>query len=885
MHITKVELENIKSHAEATFEFERGTTAITGENGAGKTTIIEAIAWTLFDLLDYKKDDFVRHGEKKGSVRVTFESGLDERLYTVYRDTGTGYYVFDPALGARIADKKEEVSRFLWQHLGVEPGTDLESLFRRAIGVPQGTFTAIFLETPAERKRAFDKLLKVEEYRQGAEELLRTARFIEQQIQGVTVKIARAEGEISRMESVDVEHKMLAEKAAILSRELDEARDQFSKKQNVVSLLDEMERRVSSLQSAHDALKSEVQRVEIELKHRENEVKQARAASEAIQAARPDAEKHAAALGRLKELERERTARENLRLQLSKIETALASVVSEQKHIQERLENIQNAHAELEALRPKAVEQEKLEQEILGLRELVTQGRAKHERVAKLQGTLERYRKLYADNRKELAEIDAGTKDVPDFEMLSRQDAEIVSNIARFKAELERDLQFQKEIKNGLCPVLSQKCLNLKEGQTLDGFINSQFVELKRRITTLENEHLRTTARLKESREADNMRARRATVERRGEEIIDEGKRFREENDLLEKEIAGLSETESQLAKADTSLSSLDNPKARIKALENDTSREGELRRNISKIEQNLERLESERRILVEQLESYKDLDSQISEANEMRDATAKAHATVLANEAVASSLAERVEAQALAEKALDESRSQFAAGTEELAAVSKEYDSNRHAAERKELQDLQQKQAELRATFEAAKRREDELAAELGRLTEIRLAMQAEFRERERHEATAEATEFIRTTLKEAAPLVARNYVYRVSLEANQMFREISGNAEQTLKWGEDYGIFLEEAGYDRPFISLSGGEQMAAALSVRLALLKQLTDIRIAFFDEPTTNMDAERRENLAQQIGRIGHFDQLFVISHDDTFEGYMDHEIRVGEQAIQ
>jgi DNA repair protein SbcC/Rad50 len=137
MHITRIELEDIKSHAESKFEFQRGTTAITGANGAGKTTLIEAIAWALFDLLDYKKDDFVRRGAKKGSVRVGFESGLDGREYTVYRDTGTGYYIYDNQLKTRIAEKKEEVARFLWQHLGVEAGTDLEALFRRAIGVPQ----------------------------------------------------------------------------------------------------------------------------------------------------------------------------------------------------------------------------------------------------------------------------------------------------------------------------------------------------------------------------------------------------------------------------------------------------------------------------------------------------------------------------------------------------------------------------------------------------------------------------------------------------------------------------------------------------------------------------------------------------------------------------
>jgi exonuclease SbcC len=71
-----------------------------------------------------------------------------------------------------------------------------------------------------------------------------------------------------------------------------------------------------------------------------------------------------------------------------------------------------------------------------------------------------------------------------------------------------------------------------------------------------------------------------------------------------------------------------------------------------------------------------------------------------------------------------------------------------------------------------------------------------------------------------------------------------------------------------------------MAAAMSIRLALLKQLSDIRIAFFDEPTVNMDAERRERLAQQIGLVQHFDQLFVISHDDTFEENVDHIIHIG-----
>ncbi|HEX8035952.1 MAG TPA: hypothetical protein VF510_19000, partial [Ktedonobacterales bacterium] len=81
------------------------------------------------------------------------------------------------------------------------------------------------------------------------------------------------------------------------------------------------------------------------------------------------------------------------------------------------------------------------------------------------------------------------------------------------------------------------------------------------------------------------------------------------------------------------------------------------------------------------------------------------------------------------------------------------------------------------------------------------------------------------------------------------------------------------------RTFAQLSGGEQMSAALAVRLALLRSLTRLDIAFFDEPTQNMDDERRGNLADQIRRVRGFDQLIVISHDDTFEQGLDSVIHL------
>lgn len=880
MHITKIELTDIKSHADSTFEFSRGSTAISGENGAGKTTLIEAVAWTLFDLLDYKKDDFVRRGAKKGIARVTFESGLDERLYTVYRDTGTGYYVYDPALKLRIADKKEEVCRFLWQHLGVEAGTDLDSLFRRAIGVPQGTFTAIFLETGLERKKAFDKLLKVEEYRRGADELLKTSRYLDQKIAEIREKIAHAEGQLARIGIVETEHQNFAAESDRLNSALEILNSEAEVKIELVTVLDDKETRINELKTSFDSRNTEKSRAEFILGQKQNERETARAAAASVDNVSADAEKHVEILGRLKEFERERLERDRLRIELAKVEAALVSVNADQKHFQRDLENASKAHKAIEDLKLAAADQERLEDAVEKLRNSLAHSTAAANQVKSLDEKIERLRESYRANSSQLSEAESKAKDAGKFDGLQKRDAEIVREMARLQANLERDENFQTEIQNGLCPILSQKCLNLKEGETLSAFVSSQFGEVKMQITVLQREQITVSSSLKTSRDAEKYLAQLSTLRERAREIGEEGKRLKEERDELQKRLENLPKVETGLAAAEVSLKALDDPRGRIKILEREANREIELRLHLTESEKNLERLESDRRILVEQLESYKDLDSQWAEAVEIRDNTDEAHRIFLANDALAKSLESRETDFASAETELNEIKIKLEVAEREYENAGKDYNREHHLSERVTLRELQNRQAETRATFEAAKRRAAELAAELELLAEIRKSMQGELKEKDRLEKIAETTTFIRDTLKEAAPRVARNYVHFVSLEANQMFREISGNPELTLKWTEDYAIVLEENGHDRPFIALSGGEQMAAALSVRLALLKQLSDIRIAFFDEPTTNMDAERRENLAMQISQIKHFDQLFVISHDDTFHGYMDNEVTVG-----
>ncbi|MEL6139863.1 MAG: SMC family ATPase, partial [Cyanobacteria bacterium J06628_6] len=185
MHLISISLTNFKAHQDRHFDFELGTNAICGENGAGKTSLLEGIAWTLFNYQgNYTKEDLIRNGSKSAQVRVAFVSDRDGRTYEVERCTTRGYTLFDPQLNERLPYTriKDEVMPWLRQHLGVPAGTDLGQLFANTVGVPQGTFTADFLLTPTDRKPVFDNVLKVQEYQQVYKQSIGLKRLAEAEV-------------------------------------------------------------------------------------------------------------------------------------------------------------------------------------------------------------------------------------------------------------------------------------------------------------------------------------------------------------------------------------------------------------------------------------------------------------------------------------------------------------------------------------------------------------------------------------------------------------------------------------------------------------------------------------------------------------------------------
>ena len=1009
MLIAKVELENIKSYESGSFEFGPGVTAISGPNGSGKTTILEAISWALFDQLPYKKEDFLRRGAKKGAVRVTFVSALDGRHYTVYRDTSSGYYVYDPITKLRLVEQKSQVGSWIKEHLGVEPSTDLKSLFTSTIGVPQGTFTVDFADQPAKRKVSFDKVLRVDEYQRSSEELRSLVRLIESKESSLREEIARLEGEVAALDGLLGEKSRYETETLRLRRELAETEHEREKSRQELERLDTLERSIERMTGESIALASRIE--DINRRHASLiiDVACSREAKIAVESAAAGYGSYNDSNMRLTELEPQIAIRDAFREEHSEKEREVFRVEEKIETIREKLKQIEMDEAEIERLKPLVAEQERLESMRGELQKSLGEMGVLKERVEAGEHDLEILRHEYSGLSKQIAEAEnlkAEAKRVPKLEeerkrleselremrvaferlterkkellrtreALSRITGEIntlekemqaglaaeqiaatlpqleieneaaLSEIADLKARIEREEQVLSQVRDGLCPLLSQRCLNMKEGEGLDHYFKAQLGTERERLTSVETNRKTIQRKLADARKAlkassaisahrvqlsrykEDLEIRRREVTQMEREIesisvSDEGVRFetnrldqletelreaqaarskyeslsvlRERQERLKVEgtekrafqedlknrLNSMSGLSNDLAEVEKHLLELDNPRGRVRILKTSLEKREEIEKALIAKEENRQGLASAIEAISERLKGFAGLDPEIAKERERRAASEKDYRIYIENHPVASMLESRENELKTLEKQLEEDRCESERLSNALQDARSKYDEKRHSEVKKLLEELINRTASLKSDLNSTVVRIEELNRDIEKLMIARSRMTELAGNIEHSKQLISVSEFIRELLKKAGPFITEAHLQSISIEANQLYRDITGNPMLSLRWDMGYEIVQEEEGHERPFASLSGGEQMAAALSVRLALLKELSEMRLAFFDEPTTNMDEERRRNLAQQIGRIKDFDQLFVISHDDAFEGFTDRVVSV------
>ena len=172
MIFTKLKLVNFKSHENTIIDFEKGISVIVGENGAGKSTILEAISFALFKQHTAKKiDDLVRNNADSMTVELEFSS--NNREYKIVRNKKSmlksSIYKKTSNDGGfvHICTGDKEVANEIRQILDID-----SDLFLNAIYIRQGEIAELVDKTSAEKKELIAKLLGIDSLEKAWKNLL-----------------------------------------------------------------------------------------------------------------------------------------------------------------------------------------------------------------------------------------------------------------------------------------------------------------------------------------------------------------------------------------------------------------------------------------------------------------------------------------------------------------------------------------------------------------------------------------------------------------------------------------------------------------------------------------------------------------------------------------
>ncbi len=164
--ITSVELGDFVSHSSTKLEFGDGVTVFVGDNGTGKSSVIDAITFALFGKHTRKTNkSLIKLGSSQAFAKVNFSIG--EKQYEAVRRTdsrGTLYATFARVDGKRseiVAGERRQFGESMTREVEQVIGLDFEKLKIASI-VRQGELDNIINSRPKEFKELLNAIIGID---------------------------------------------------------------------------------------------------------------------------------------------------------------------------------------------------------------------------------------------------------------------------------------------------------------------------------------------------------------------------------------------------------------------------------------------------------------------------------------------------------------------------------------------------------------------------------------------------------------------------------------------------------------------------------------------------------------------------------------------------
>ena len=911
MIIKKVQLENYRSHSNTTVEFTKGVNLILGKNGRGKTSILEAISTVMFNTKDRSGKEtgksYIKFGEKSSKVDIDFiaNDGREYNLKTEFFKTKPKKQTLKDMIGSEydgdIQEKLEELC-------GIKKG--FEETYENIVIAKQNEFINIFKDSGTTREKTFNKIFNTQIYKEMYDSFLKEA------VDKYKEKVKDLDKEITflkeNMEDKEQITNFLKEEKKVEKN----LQDNF-KNINVVSK--NLENEIKDYETTEIELNNLIKNIKDEenkikkylslLKENIVEVKQAKKSKIIV-----------------KETEKSYLEYLEIEKKLKDLRENLDNLLDEQKlniQYQNNIEKLELSNKNLkvdissleENISKNSEKKENLESEISNLKVKEENLDLKLKKYIDLLDELEKLEnfkdKKLEDKLKKTTEIDILKKELvskndlfktitieiiekklSDFQELEKELKLLEEQKIIFETEIKTLKKSSKELSDKICPFLNEKCQNLEDKEAEDYFSS------KISIKTEDLENLK-----KNIEEKTQILVEKVVFEDKKKQYFELEKSIKDLELSLKNEEINLKEIELDIKNLDMDIQklienqefqnsqmlrekkkelevelrnlNLDEKRENLKnLLENLEIEKEKILKSQNSIENNLKEIDEYSKKIKE--DTNKNIESKKSEIKTFEnklDDLKNPYNEYLKNNVLAEDLENlllkvnknikelyslRADKNLLKQKVfnLEEKIKNI-----QIAELKEKYDTIKE-----ELNEINKKLGSSQEKIENYKKILEKISSQ----EEKQKKLLIEFKKLENKFNKAS---LIRNEVGQMGRAISKYMLSGISNIASLNFNKITGRTER-IEWSNEekdkYAVYLVGQERKIAFEQLSGGEQVSVAIAIRGTMTEYFTNSKFMILDEPTNNLDTERKKLLAEYMGEIlNNLEQSIIVTHDDTF----------------
>ena len=911
MIIKRVKLENYRSHSNTTVDFSKGVNLILGKNGKGKTSILEAISSVMFNTKDRSGKEtgknFIKFGEKSGKIEIEFTAndGRDYILKTEFFKTKPKRQTLKDLNGI---DCEEDIQEKLEELCGIKKG--FEETYENIVIAKQNEFINIFKAKPKDREEIFNKIFNTQIYKEMYDKFLKEATdnytkqidYLSKDIDSLKENMEDKE-EISTLlkdeetlkEKLNADFSKTTEISTKLSNEIKDYETSEINLKNLISNIEDEEEKIKKYSNL--------------LKENIIEARKAKKAKTIVE-------------------ENEKPYFEYLEVEnkLKDFRETYANLLQEQKlnvQYQNNIEKLELSNKNLkvdiidleESISKNSEKKDILEKDIATLKDKEESLNSKLKEYVSLLTQLEdleKTKKKISDKQLEKkTEINILEKDLSSkkdlFMPINIEDIEKqLSNFKDLEKEL-KSLEEQKiifgteintlknasnELSSKICPYLKENCENLKDKEA-DDYFSSKISLKTEAVETLK----------KTIEEKSRVLAEKSRVEEKEKQFFELEKTIKNLELSLKTEEVNLKEIEVNIKSLDISIQQLiENQEfqdstslkehkkgleVELKNLNLDEKREN-LKNLIESLEIEKEKILKNQSSIENNLKEIDEYCKEIKADTDKNIENIESEITVFENKLtdLKTPYSEYIENSILA-KDLENLLLKVNKSIKELYSLRLNKNSLKEKVSCLEDKIKNIKIDELREKYDILKEELNEISKKLGSSQEKienykkileKITSQEEkqkklLNELKKLEDKSNRANLIRNEVGKMGRAISKYMLSGISNIASLNFNKITGRTER-IEWSNEekdkYVLYLVGQERKIAFEQLSGGEQVSVAIAIRGTMTEYFTNSRFMILDEPTNNLDTERKKLLAEYMGEIlKNLDQSIIVTHDDTF----------------